>query len=34
VSQSPVTIDDMEPVATSFPKFNVMFEELGAGSQP
>ena len=30
VSHAPVTIDDMSPVATSFPSFVSMFEGLGA----
>ena len=30
VSASPVTIDDMSPVATSFPIFEAMLEGLGA----
>jgi 3-phosphoshikimate 1-carboxyvinyltransferase len=30
VSASPVTIDDMSPVATSFPIFETMLEGLGA----
>jgi 3-phosphoshikimate 1-carboxyvinyltransferase len=30
VSKQPVTIDDMSPVATSFPTFVPMLEELGA----
>jgi 3-phosphoshikimate 1-carboxyvinyltransferase len=30
VSASPVTIDDMEPVATSFPGFTAMLSALGA----
>jgi 3-phosphoshikimate 1-carboxyvinyltransferase len=30
VSRAPVTIDDMEPVATSFPGFTAMLKNLGA----
>ncbi len=30
VSELPVTIDDMDPVATSFPGFIAMFRQLGA----
>lgn len=34
VSRAPVTIDDMSPVATSFPGFTEMLEALGVPSNP
>lgn len=30
VAEQPITIDDMSPVATSFPGFSDMLESLGA----
>jgi len=30
ISREPVTIDDMTPVATSFPEFEALMTSLGA----